>query len=149
MMLSVFINLYAQDLSKLRNEIQAFQSEQNLWLNTAGIHNSAGNLCLHLVGNLNTYIGFQLGQIPYIRNREQEFLLRDIPQTELLARVEDTRLRVGSSLELLDPTSLSQEHSFLVWEEKTSIEFLLTRLYGHFHYHLGQINYLRRILEAS
>lgn len=139
--------LFARDLQRLKNEIASYQNEQQLWYVEKGIANSGGNLCLHLIGNLNTYIGRGLGNIEYVRNREQEFSLKGVPKSELTARIEDTIQRVEKALAGLTETALQNDYPELVWEEKTSIEYLLVHLAGHLTYHLGQINYHRRLLD--
>lgn len=80
-------SLYSRDLNKLKTEIEAYQNEENLWKTDKNIANSAGNLTLHLVGNLNHFIGAQLGNTGYIRHRELEFSLKDIPQAELTEKL--------------------------------------------------------------
>ena len=111
------------------------------------IANSAGNLCLHLVGNLNTYIGATIGKTNYVRNREQEFSLKGIPKTELLRQIDDTIIVVNNSLDNLPQDDLTKEYPVLVFSEKTTTEYLLVHLTTHLAYHLGQINYHRRLLD--
>ncbi len=79
-------SLYQRDLNKLKMEIGAYQNEENLWKTDKNISNSAGNLCLHLIGNLNHFIGTHLGNTGYVRQRELEFSLKDIPKTELIEK---------------------------------------------------------------
>ena len=77
-----------RDLKRLKNEINLYSNEASLWKVEKQIANSAGNLCLHLLGNLNTYIGAELGKTNYIRDRELEFSLKDIPRAELIEKIE-------------------------------------------------------------
>ena len=111
------------------------------------IANSAGNLCLHLIGNLNTYIGKEIGRTGYIRNRELEFSLTDVPKAELLKKVDETILIVKSSLDNLTQEELLKEYPIMVFDTATSTEYLLVHLSTHLTYHLGQINYHRRLLD--
>ena len=140
--------LFNRDLNRLRSEIDAYQNETNLWRIDRDIANSAGNLCLHLIGNLNTYIGATLGGTNYIRNRELEFSLKDIPKQELIKMIEATITVVSDSLNRVSDEQLDGEYPILVFEEKTSTEFFLVHLTTHLTYHLGQINYHRRLLDA-
>lgn len=73
--------LFYRDLTRLKTEIELYQNENYIWKTPKEITNSAGNLCLHLVGNLNTYIGSAIGNTNYIRNRELEFSSKDIPKS--------------------------------------------------------------------
>jgi uncharacterized damage-inducible protein DinB len=141
--------LFKRDLEKLKNEIGLYRDEKNIWRAEGGITNPAGNLCLHLVGNLNTYIGANLGNTGYIRNRDQEFSLKDISRTELILNIEKTIVVVQDTLLTLTDDQLKKEYPWLVWEEKTSTEFLLVHLATHLSYHLGQVNYHRRLIDGK
>ena len=84
MLIDIFKTLFNRDLNRLRSEIEQYKNEENLWKVEGLIANSGGNLCLHLVGNINTYIGKELGKIDYRRNRDLEFSLKDVSRKELL-----------------------------------------------------------------
>ena len=142
-------SLFKRDLNKLRAEITAYKTESNIWIVDQTISNSAGNLCLHLIGNLNTYIGATLGGTDYIRNRELEFSLKNVPRTILIQKVEETLSVVDAALDLLTIEQIEKEYPLLVLEEKTSTEFFLVHLTTHLAYHLGQINYHRRLLDLN
>lgn len=139
--------LFYRDLTRLKTEIELYQNENYIWKTPKEITNSAGNLCLHLVGNLNTYIGSAIGNTNYIRNRELEFSSKDIPKSELIKKIEDTIVVVTNSLDMLSEKELKKDFPLLVFAEKTSIEFMLIHLTTHLNYHLGQINYHRRLLN--
>ncbi|MDQ2771481.1 MAG: DinB family protein [Bacteroidota bacterium] len=141
--------LFDRDLNKLQQEIEAYQHEPALWRVAPGISNSAGNLCLHLLGNLNTYIGAELGHSGYIRHRELEFSRKDVPRAELVQGIAATRRVVAATLAQLPNEQLSQEYPLLVLAAKTSTAFFLLHLATHLTYHLGQINYHRRLLDAG
>ncbi len=149
MLTETLASIFQRDLAKLYTEIEQYNSEDKLWITERSIANSAGNLCLHLVGNLKTYIGAQLGGFAYIRNRELEFSLKGVPKAELLAMVAETRTIVDETLRTLPATTLQQEYPLLVFAEKTSTEFFLVHLAAHLSYHLGQINYHRRLLDVQ
>jgi hypothetical protein len=139
--------LFNRDLNKLKTEIESYQNESDIWKIQKGIANSAGNLCLHLVGNLNTYIGAEFGKTGYIRNRALEFSLKDIPRAELMQKIEETIVVVNNALNIISEEELKMEFPLLVFEKKTSTEFMLIHLTTHLAYHLGQINYHRRLLD--
>ncbi|MBD1396483.1 DinB family protein [Pontibacter sp. JH31] len=140
-------SLFERDLNKLTEEIRAFQHEENLWKTTGQISNSAGNLCLHLVGNLNTYIGAILGNTGYRRDREAEFSQKGIPVTELLKRIREVQAVVSHTLQQLPEEGLQELYPQPILGHDMSTGFFLMHLHGHLNYHLGQINYLRRVLE--
>ena len=139
--------LFNRDLNRLKNEIELYQNESDIWKIKGQINNSAGNLCLHLVGNLNAYIGKELGGTDYIRNRELEFSLTDIPRQELINKIENTIEIVNQTLDNLDEKMLENEFPILVFEHKTTTAYLLVHLTTHLAYHVGQINYHRRLLN--
>jgi uncharacterized damage-inducible protein DinB len=141
-------SLFNRDLNKLKFEIESYKTESNLWIIDKGIANSTGNLCLHLIGNLNTYIGATLGGSNYIRNRELEFSLKDIPKLELIKMIEETIVAVSETLDKITSEQIDDEYPLLVFNEKTSTEFFLVHLTTHLTYHLGQINYHRRLLDC-
>lgn len=140
--------LFERDLDRLKHEIEAFDHENNLWRTTGNIQNSAGNLCLHLVGNLNTFIGNNIGNYPYIRDREAEFSTKDIPKQKLTEQIEHVKGIVKSSLSKIDDVSLEEIHIEHKLGNEMTNTFLLIHLAAHLSYHLGQINYLRRVLES-
>lgn len=138
--------LFQRDLEKLGTEVSAYSDESKLWVIDKEIANSAGNLALHLFGNLRTFIGLDLGKIPYVRDREREFAARGVSREALLAELEEVKTIISSSLLGLDPIRLGDlsKHSFFGYQ--MTIGYFLVHLYGHFSYHLGQINYHRRLL---
>lgn len=148
MQIETLKTLFNRDLHKLKQEIELYQNENNLWKIEKGISNSAGNLCLHLIGNLNNFIGSELGKTNYIRNRPLEFSLKHIPKTELIVKIEETILVLNKTLAIVTPEILQQEYPILVFESKTTTEFFLVHLSPHLAYHLGQINYHRRLLDS-
>lgn len=138
-------NLFERDLEKLAEEILAYQDETKLWLTTNEIKNSAGNLALHLVGNLQHFIGSILGNSGYVRKRDAEFSKKNLPQNEILDLIRQTKGIVLKTLDSLEESKLGKEFPIKVFENMTA-GFFLIHLYGHLTYHLGQINYHRRIL---
>jgi uncharacterized damage-inducible protein DinB len=147
MLLEILIKIFNRDLNKLKTEVQLYKSETNLWLVHKDVANSAGNLCLHIVGNLNTYIGAELGNTGYIRQRDLEFSLKHISRDVLLKQVDDTIIMIEKTLNKLSLEDLDKEYSLLVFKEKTTTEYFLVHLVDHLSYHLGQINYHRRLLD--
>ncbi|MBX0331835.1 DUF1572 domain-containing protein [Pontibacter sp. HSC-14F20] len=140
-------HLFDRELERLSNEILAFEEEENLWKTKGQISNSAGNLCLHLVGNLNTYIGAILGQSGYVRNRDAEFNLRNIARKELLEKIAEVKRIVSHTFGRLTENELQETYPQQVLGYEMTVSFFMIHLYGHLNYHLGQINYLRRMLE--
>jgi uncharacterized damage-inducible protein DinB len=146
MLIETLKSLFDRDLNKLKLEIESYQNESQIWAIDKNISNSAGNLCLHLIGNLNTYIGAEIGKTGYIRNRELEFSLKDVPRSELIEKIENTILVVNKALDTLTETDLEAIYPLVVFEKEMTTGFFLIHLSTHLAYHLGQINYHRRLL---
>ena len=147
MVIETLQKIFKRDLEKLKQEIASYRDESNLWKIDKSIANSSGNLCLHLVGNLNAYIGAEIGKTGYVRNRDLEFSLKNIPQAQLVKMIEDTIVVVEDGLSKLNENDLEREYPLLVFKEKTSTGYFLIHLAAHLGYHLGQVNYHRRLLD--
>lgn len=146
--LASFQKLFLRDLDSLAAEISQYPTEESLWLLQGDIKNTAGNLCLHLCGNLQHFIGAVLGQSGYVRNREAEFADKNIPKEKLLAEIEATKKAITNTLSKLDSSKLEEEYPIQVFGESMTTEYFLIHLAGHLNYHKGQINYHRRILAG-
>lgn len=142
---SVLVTLFCRDLTKLKVELESYKTETQIWKVTGDIANSAGNLCLHLVGNLDTYIGATLGNSGYVRDRDSEFALKDIPRSELIKRIDSTIQTIQTVVPAISEAQLKSEYPLLVLKEKTTTEYFLIHLAMHISYHLGQVNYHRRL----
>ncbi|WP_264529356.1 DinB family protein [Flavobacterium sp. N502540] len=138
--------LFNRDLNKLKVEIESYQNKALIWTIAPDISNSAGNLCLHLIGNINTYIGAELGKTDYVRDRPLEFSLKDIPRSELISKIERTILVVNNTLDSLTEADLELIYPQIVFEKEMTTGFFLVHLSTHLAYHLGQINYHRRLV---
>lgn len=149
MLQETFIQLFERDLNRLEREISAYTNEADLWKLQPGIANTAGNLCLHLVGNLKNYIGKNMGGIAYERNREKEFSDKGISRDELLKNIIQTRSVVLSTLSGITAEVMDNIYPEEVLGSAMTTEYFLVHLYGHLNYHLGQINYHRRLLNQS
>ena len=142
-------SLYTRDLTRLKTEIASYRDENCLWLIEKEIANSAGNLCLHLIGNLNAYIGAGLAKTGYVRQRDLEFSQKNIPQTELVKMIEGTIQVVETGLNSLSENDMKADFPLLIWDKPTEMRYTLVHLLTHLNYHLGQINYHRRLLTTA
>ena len=140
--------LFERDLVKLTAELKFFESEAALWSTANGVTNAAGNLVLHIVGNLNQYIGVKLGGTDFRRDRPAEFASRDIPRDDLIAQLNATKTMLNAVLSKLDAAQLEQIYPEDVLGHAMTTRYFLIHLYGHLNYHLGQVNYLRRVLHG-
>lgn len=146
MLKSTLLEIFERDLNKLIEEINLYKQEESLWEIKEGISNSAGNLCLHLVGNLNYFIGATLGQTGYIRHREDEFNLKNILRTDLIININNCALIVKETIEKLTVEDLNKDFPLEKHGSVVSTTHMLVHLLVHLGYHLGQINYHRRLI---
>jgi uncharacterized damage-inducible protein DinB len=147
--MEALIQIFDRDIDKLKLEIESFKDQGNLWITSGSISNSAGNLCLHLIGNLNHFIGAVIVESGYIRNREAEFNSKNIDSAMLIKMIRDTKEVVSSALKKFDESKLSSAYPIQVFGYDMTYEYFLLHLTTHLSYHLGQINYLRRILDSN
>lgn len=143
------IPLFQKDLDKLKEEISLYPKDELLWQVSEGIANSGGNLCLHLTGNLQHYIGSVLGDSGYVRNRDAEFRVKNVPRSKLLEDIDTTRTVVTDTLEQLSKNDLQKDYILPVLDEKTNTSYFLIYLLSHLNYHIGQINYHRRMIAGA
>jgi len=140
------LEFFERDLLKLKEEISLYPEESAIWETRPGISNSAGNLCLHLVGNLNHFIGAVLGNTGYIRQRDEEFSLKDIPRTELLLSVDQTILVLKATLQGFSESDFDKIYPLEKHGKVVTTRYMILHLLTHLNYHLGQVNYHRRLL---
>jgi len=146
-MINTLLQLFQRDLEKLKTEISSFKDEKKIWVISGEVKNSAGNLCLHLCGNLQHFIGAVLGNSGYVRNRDAEFTRKNVPVKELVDEIELTAQIVEKTLKELKEEELTKTFPINVFGYEMTTEYFLTHLTTHLNYHLGQINYHRRLLD--
>lgn len=140
-------SLYQRDLNRLLKNLQDTPEDQ-LWEAPEGVTNSCGVLVQHLVGNLAHFIGQGLGKTGYQRDRDREFTVTNTPKKELMQSVEELKRSLNGIFESLSGEQIKQEYPMEIPFKATTRGFLI-HLYGHLNYHLGQINYVRRILAKN
>ena len=145
MITETLISIYKRDLDKLKTEIDQYESDEKLWLVATGITNSGGNLALHLVGNLKHFIGAVLGGTGYVRDRDAEFNSKSVSRAQLIAAVDETTEIVSTTLAKLTGDELAATYPIDVFGQPMMTEYFIIHLATHFNYHLGQINYHRRL----
>jgi uncharacterized damage-inducible protein DinB len=149
MMKAAIGSILDRDLDALRREIEAYSDDKELWQTAPGISNTAGTLALHLTGNLQHYFGTRLGGTGYVRDRPAEFARRNVPRMELLREVEAARRAVRAGLAQLSAQQLAGEFPEAIADVRLTTGEYLIHLTTHFAYHLGQIDYHRRMVTGS
>lgn len=140
------IFIMSRDLNKLKEELSAYEHESIIWKTEKNISNSAGNLTLHIIGNLNHFIGAVLGNTGYERNREQEFNIKDMSRDRLIGYIDFTIKMLTDTISQIPESKLKDLYPQKINEMELDIESMLIYLSVHLSYHLGQINYHRRLI---
>lgn len=140
-------HIFQRDLDTLSEQVQA-TPDHLLWTTPEGISNSVGTLALHLCGNLEHFIGHQLGGSGYVRDREAEFAGTPLDKSAVLERISACSKTVSDALRTLPSDTLDDpmpepppQHA------GRSIRFFLLQLSCHLSRHSGQLDYLRRMLS--
>ena len=145
----VLRGIYERELGKLREEILAYPGEAEVWEVAPGIANSGGTLALHVIGNLQHFLGAVLGGTGYERDRDAEFSRRNVPRAEIVAGIDETIRVVGRTLAALDEPTLRGRYPIVYNDMRPTVEYMLVHLLSHLDYHLGQVNYHRRLVGAG
>ncbi len=138
-----------RDLEALRGELRAYEDEGDIWACPPGIQNSTGTLALHAVGNLQHYIGAYLGNTGYQRDRNAEFADRDVPIAELEKKIDDAIAAIESGLGQLKAERLHEPFPVDIGGVQLETGLALLHLAVHLGYHLGQIDYHRRLVTGQ
>jgi hypothetical protein len=144
MLNSILANFYERDIRKLIEEVNLFRNEENLWKTDGSVKNSCGNLVLHIIGGTNHLIGATLAHTGYVRDRDQEFIRKGVARKDLVAGLQALIPLINETVTAQD---MEAEYPIMFDDMKTSNSYVLVQLLVHLNYHLGQVNYLRRILE--
>ena len=139
--------ILARDLRAVRREVEAYPDERQLWQEVPGLPNTAGTLVLHLAGNIRHFIGARLGGDGYVRDRAAEFARRDVSRAELLRGTGEAE-RSLAALASLDDAALAAEFPDAIGGSRVATGDLLVHLVAHLTFHLGQIDYHRRVVTG-
>lgn len=147
MVLDALKSIFERDIEKVKQELSLYQNEENIWKIKKNIKNSGGNLALHLIGNLKHFIGAILGESGYIRNREAEFSDQDIPVQDMIHQLDEVKTVIHNTFARLSTEDLEKKYPVNVFGYEMTTQYFLMHLIAHLNYHLGQINYHRRLLD--
>jgi hypothetical protein len=138
-----------RELRALERELNAYQSEDQLWVLPEGLPNSGGTLALHIAGNLRHFIGTVLGGDSYVRDRDAEFARRDVPRAELVAELRLADKSVRETLGALDPAKFNEPYPLPVLNRRLRTGDFMLHLATHLAYHIGQVDFHRRIVTGD
>ena len=142
--------LLERELAGFQRELDLFPDDETLWRTLPGVPNSAGNLALHVAGNLQHFVGAVLGGSAFVRNRDGEFSRRAGSRGELLEELQKAAVAVRTVVPNLTDAVL--EHDFpepVIPTRRIQTLRVLLHLCAHASFHLGQAGYLRRGLTGQ
>lgn len=125
-------------------------TEEQFWTKPFLHGNSFGHLVLHLTGNLSYYIGSQIAETGYVRERDREFTDANPPsKAEALHRLDETVAIVVSTIRAQTEEDWAKPYS-AVGDGNVGNRFNITLLCAaHFYHHVGQMIYLNRELSPQ
>src|SRR5882672_2071474 len=124
-------------------------SDEQFWTKPFPFGNSFGHLILHLTGNLNYYIGAQISQSGYVRDRPREFSeTARPPKTETLKKFEEAVEIVLKTIRSQSPDDWSKPYSGAGSDARDRFDMVL-QCASHLHHHIGQMIYLGFELKRS
>lgn len=147
-----YARILVRELDRLIRLLDAFPDEESLWTTRGSVINPAGTLALHLVGNLDHFVGAVLGETGYVRDREAEFGDRHVPRKEIIRRIRACQETIRETLEGMPDRRLLDGYPAVLpasLGEDVSAAGFLTHLTWHLGWHLGQLDYLRRIVVGG
>jgi hypothetical protein len=142
----LFLNHSVSKLNQMTGYIDTCVSKldsSHVWSHDYG--NSIGNLVLHLCGNVRQWIGWSVGGLPDIRQRDLEFSTKSTG--ELLPMLHKTVAEAVVTLENLPPDRLTERVP-----TQDGDRFVLEVIYqvvGHFQQHTGQIIFVTKMLTGA
>lgn len=148
-LVSAIGTMLLRELVTLRKEIEAYPTDADLWKTVPGIANSGGTLALHLTGNLQHFIGAVLGGSGYVRDRDAEFSTRGLSRAEVVDQVEQTTASLTRTFGSLTDAVLASRYPEPVARVRVNTGDFLVHLQSHLAYHLGQIDYHRRMITGT
>src|SRR5687768_11755523 len=146
MITPVLIQIFERDLSNVSEELTLYKDDASIWELKEGLPVTGGNLCLHIAGNLQHFIGTVLGDTGYVRNKNAEFSAKNISRQKLIDLIHETKSVVKDTLEQVTKKELDNPYPQQVLDEPVTTEFFLLHLVTHLNYHFGQINFHRKLV---
>lgn len=141
--------ILCRDLRALAREVAAYPDDAAVWRDVPGLPNSAGVLARHLAGNIRHYVGTALGGGAYVRDRADEFAARGLPRSAIVAEVEAARAEVERVIPGLTAAQLDADLPVPVGGHRVGTRRFLLHLGAHLAYHLGQVDYHRRLVATG
>ena len=123
-------------------DLAAPLTDEQFWSKPFSFGNSFGHLVLHLTGNLNYYIGAQIAETGYVRDRPREFAEAARPsKQEVMQKFDETVAMVLETIGKQSSDDWSKAYAATGADAKDRFEMVL-QCATHLHHHTGQMMYL-------
>jgi uncharacterized damage-inducible protein DinB len=145
---AVLTDRYSTNAARVR-ELAAPLSDTEFWQKPFPFGNSFGHLVLHLTGNLNYYIGTQIANTGYVRDRPREFNAPNPPsKEEVLKRFDDAVAMVLDTMRAQSHEDWSREYSAVGTNCGNRLDIIM-QCAAHMQHHIGQMIYLAYELQRQ
>jgi hypothetical protein len=138
-----------RDLRAAAREVRSYPDDASLWRELPGIANPGGTLALHLAGNLRHFIGKALAGGAYVRDRDREFGARGLTRAEVAAELDAAAEEVEAAFARIPAEAWGREYPLEVGGRRLPASRFAQHLVSHLGYHLGQLDYHRRVVAPA
>ena len=149
MLRSLVQAILLRELATTRRTVEAYPDDASLWAQPAGLPNAGGTLVLHIAGNIQHYLGAVLGKSGYRRDRDAEFARRDVPRATMLAELDAAARAVERGIAALSDETLAAPDPEAISGRTYITGDYLVHLATHLAYHVGQLDYHRRVVTGD
>jgi len=145
---AVLADRFTANLDRIRELAQGLNNER-FWTKPFPFGNSFGHLVLHLTGNLNYYVGAQIAQTGYVRDRPREFSDSMPPEKEkVLRQLEAAVAMVLETIRTQSPDDWSAAYSGVGTSAPNRLA-MVVQCAAHMQHHIGQMIYLTEQWERG
>lgn len=142
-------HIMVRELRGMKNELLAYEDEGDIRRSVPGLPNTAGTIALHVAGNLQHFVGAQLGKSGYVRDRDAEFGRREVSVAEIVDELDKTIAALDATFARLEEKAMDRPFPQEIAGVRPTVGEFLVHLVAHLAYHLGQIDYHRRCITGD
>ena len=138
-----------RELGAVRRTVEVYPDDASLWAERSGLPNPGGTLVLHVAGNLQHFVGAVLGNSGYRRDRTAEFSRRGVSRVGLLEEIDAAAGAVERGMNAVSDDAMTAPYPEPISGRTIATGDFLAHLAAHLAYHLGQLDYHRRVVTGE
>jgi hypothetical protein len=138
-----------RELAAVKRSVEAYPDDATLWVHPQGLPNAGGTIALHVAGNLQHYLGAKLGKSGYVRNRDAEFARRGVSREDIIAELDAAAAAIDRGIGAVTDDVLTSAYPEQMGGKSVRTGDFLVHLLAHLAYHLGQLDYHRRVVTGD